>query len=1127
VARDAARTALEDAKLPDDSAALYDCVVWHDGTDWRVVVDTDEDGDLRDEKVLRPFGIAGEYGSFGDLTHATFGVQVYEGGDLLSIVTVSGSHGTHVASIAAGHFPAEPLRDGIAPGARLLSIKIGDIRTGGSSYGTSEQRAAAVAAKHRVDIVNASWGGRSMYQDGRNRNSRAYDLLVERYDILAVLSAGNNGPALGTAGSAGAEAHRVLGVGAYMSPEMGRVLYNTLAQSPETAQQFTSRGPTKDGDFGVDVMAPGAAYASVSAEAMRGADMFNGTSMASPSAAGVAALVLSAAKQQKLDATPARLRAALMLGASPLPQEEVLTRGTGLINAPGAWARLQALQGVPAFGGFYDLEVDQGTFTSKGRGLLWRESLTEPRRRVSVKITPDWAESVPPAARFAFESDLVLKPSESWITAPDYVHLANGARTISLIVAPPPVPAGTLGSLHVARIDALLAGRAELGPVFTIPVTIIQPAPQAAFVDGKLETTIDLRPAQVKRLFVEAPANASRLRIWVKHRAADALTRRFVVQAIAFAAQTHIAAMESDQNLTLEPGAERTFDLRLKPGSVAEICYTMLFSSVGEAALQTRLEWIGVGATGEPVVFPANATWATLELNPYADRDVKVEAKIERAVHVFLPETTSHLKLDERAEMPASALTPGPARPHLLRQRFTIELKEPLAVFVLSPEDYDLGESISGGRVTLVHESGEVLFDSAGSNNTAAGRPAVRLPKGRTTAIREFTAPESDLLATAAGVPLRLAEALKTTRAVPVRASLRDRFVGKDVTELKLEGGREEILFLQDKSLEDLAKHEPKPAHFAGAVTFRDTENRDLARQPILYVPGAAPSKTTNVKPKAKPVKDARSEVEKLADSLYDSRLAFVRDHRAATDEAVRARRTELLAALRTERPDDAAPVFEQALDAAQAAGLAGDSWRKGKPPAATGAGESKPATEDESPTAPAPSGPAAETAAPVIALLDEARKLADPEAVARHFGAPPATPEEPAARPALEREKKRLTSQRELLARNERLRTDVLRATGQWDAAWKSLAETRRWEAEGGDKQTKAIEAAMLEQAGHLGLALEALNARLKDEPGDKKLRADRAALYDKLGWTEQAARERLRLALHGHQRKVTDGLK
>ena len=1120
VARHAALTALEDGKAADDAGAVYDCVVWNDGTDWRVVVDTDGDGDLRDEKTLRPFGVAGDYGTFGDLTYATFGVQVYEGGDLLSVVTVGGTHGTHVASIATGHFPNDRGRDGIAPGARILSIKIGDIRTGGSSYGTSELRALATAARHRVDLVNASWGGRSLYQDGRNRNSRTYDLLVERYDILAVLSAGNNGPALGTAGSAGGEASRVLGVGAWLSPEMSRVLYNTLERSPETALQFTSRGPTKDGDFGVDVMAPGAAYASISAEAQRGADMFNGTSMAAPSASGVAALVLSAAKQSKLDASPARLRAALVGGARALPGEEPITGGAGLVNAPGAWARLQALQGVAAFGAFYDLEVDGGTFTPKGRGLQLRERLDEPRRRIGVRVVPAWAESVPPAARFEFGQDLVLKSTVPWITAPDYVHLANGPRLLSLIVDAPPVPAGALGSLHVARVDAHLAGRSELGPVFSIPVTIIQPAPRSAFVDRRLETSVALKPAETKRIFVEPPPGADRLRVWVQHRAKDKLPRRFIVQSLCYTAQTAVAAFESDQNFTLFPGEERTFDVTVKPGAVTEVSFSLFFSAVGEAALAARFEWHGVGAGTAPIVIEPGTPWGTAELNPFADRDAKVEAKIDRAVHVFLPETTAPLTFDERGELPASALTPGPVRLPLLRQRFAFELKEPMTASVLGPEDYDFGEAVGGGRTTIVHESGEKLFDSNGTGVRGTGtRAGVKLPKGKFTAVREFTSTDADLLATTATVPLRLAETLKTARALPVRASLRDRFAGKDVTELKLRGGREEILFLQDKAIDELAKHEPKPAYFSGELVLKDQEARDLAKQPIVYFAGPSPAKTINAEPKAKPAKDDRGETEKLADALYDTRLAFVRDQRGTTDDAVRARRAEVLAALRTERPADGAPVFEQALDAALAAGLAGDFWPKAKP----AGGDDTKKKDEEAPAAPAADASAADPA-PVLALLDEARTLAAPEAVAQYFGAPPAAvPGDLAARPAAEREKKRLTAQRELLARIARLRSDVLRAAKQSDAAWTAFAEIKRWEPEP-DKQTRALEAALCEQAGLLGLALDALNARLKDDPLDRKLVTQRAALYEKLGWADFAANERLRLAVQAQHRKSVD---
>jgi tripeptidyl-peptidase-2 len=1132
IARDAALAALEEDKAAEAPGPLYDCVVWNDGKAWHVLVDTDEDGDLRNEKDLRPFGVAGEYGTFSGIAHTTFGVQVYEQGNLLSIVTVSGDHGTHVASIAAGYSDSEPARNGIAPGARIVSIKIGDIRARGSSYGTSELRASALAAQYRVDIVNVSWGGRSKLQDGRNRNSRVYDMMMERYDMLAVIAAGNNGPALGTAGSAGAEASRVLGVGAYMSPEMGKVLYSTLEQSADAAQQFSSRGPTKDGDFGVDLMAPGAALASVSAETLQSSDMKNGTSMAAPSAAGVAALVLSAARQSKLDANPALLRAALILGTTALPQEEVFTRGSGLINVPGAWKKLNALQGISAFSGFYDLEVDQGSFTSKGRGLMLRETITEPRRRVAVKITPVWTESTSAAARTAFEADLVLKPSAPWVTVPKILHLTNGDRTVSMLVAPPPVPKGAIGTVHVAQVDALLASKPDLGPVFSIPVTIIQPAPDSAFVDRKLETLLTLKPSDTRRLFIKAPADASILRIWVKHQSKDSLARRFSIQAVAYSAQREVASMETVRHLNLVPGAEQSFDLRLKPGSVAEVAYALHFAAVGETVLQTRLEWVGAGVSDSPIVMGANAGWATTELNPLTDRNVKVEAKLDRAVHVFLPESTSALKMDERAELPASALTPGPARTHLLRQRFNLDFKEPLTAHVLEAQDYELEDAVGGGRVTLVHESGEVLFDSMGSSTFT--RPGVKFPKGKTTGIREFTAPEPDLLASVTAVPLRLSEALKTPRPLPVRAGLRERLHGKDTTDLRLKGGREEEIYLQDKAIDELAKHEPKPAHFTGEMVLRDAESHVVGKQGILYLAGASPAKVTNVDPKAKPVKDERSEVEKLADAQFDSRLAFVREQRGTTDATTKARRAEVLAALRSERPADAAPAFEQVLDAALVAGLVGDSWPKAKPVADSEAAKDESTDKDKSQQAkevelaaakakvPAAT-PASVTATPVLAQLDEVRKLANADAVAQYFGAPPATVVgDMAARPALEREKKRMTAQRETLAKIERLRADILRATGQWEAAWKAFAQIKRWEAEPADKQTRAIEAAMLEQNGHLGLALDAVNARLKEEPTDKQLRAKRLALLEKLGWSEIAAREKLRMAQFEHQKKV-----
>lgn len=118
----------------------------------------------------------------------------------MEINCISGDHGTHVASIAASNFPDEPEKNGIAPGAQLISVNIGNNRLGGGmETSTSIIKACIRAVEAKVDVINMSFGEPIAWGGGRVHDFM--NEMAEKHGIIFVSSSGNEGPSPTTVGS--------------------------------------------------------------------------------------------------------------------------------------------------------------------------------------------------------------------------------------------------------------------------------------------------------------------------------------------------------------------------------------------------------------------------------------------------------------------------------------------------------------------------------------------------------------------------------------------------------------------------------------------------------------------------------------------------------------------------------------------------------------------------------------------------------------------------------------------------------------------------------------------------------------------------------------------------------------
>ena len=582
----------------DDPGPMFDCIVFHDGTSWRAAVDTNEDGAFGDEKVMTNFRSERQYATFGQDDLLNFALNIYQDGNLLSIVVDSGNHGTHVAGTVAAHFPGQPELDGVAPGAQIVSVKIGDTRLGSTSLGTGEVRGLIAVLENRCSLINMSYGGSTGFPNS-GEVIELYREIVNEHGVIFVASAGNAGPNLTTVGAPGGTTTELIGVGAVLTKAMMHDQYAHREPYEDLHYTWSSRGPTADGDLGVVISAPGGAISPVPNWSLRRHTLMNGTSMSAPNACGCIALLLSGLHEEGRSWTPHSIRRAVENSARPIPGMDRFSLGAGMIDVPAAWDYLQANATRNDDQVRYDVQT-RGRHS--GRGVYLRESWDQDQpETVSVMVSPVFPREAPKRDRVDFERTIRFESTVDWVDAPRQLLLMHGGRGFSIEVDPTGLDAG----VHFGEVLGFDADSSASGPLFRVPVTVVRPITLASEDDWTSTERRTYDPGEVQRWFIDVPDGATWIDVEIE-RIDESSPKRLIVHATQLLPDRPYTDTNLRKYITFEDDPRSLVSIPAFGGRVMELTIAQYWSSLGQGVYDVTVSAHGLVPSSTPVMMDGN-----------------------------------------------------------------------------------------------------------------------------------------------------------------------------------------------------------------------------------------------------------------------------------------------------------------------------------------------------------------------------------------------------------------------------------------------------------------------------------------------------------------------------------------
>jgi hypothetical protein len=432
----------------------------------------------------------------------------------VNVYVSRGGHQTMTLSVAAGSRTKDSIAYGVAPGARVLLIRN---QTPDGRWRDFIEGYLEAARRPDVDLLSDSIGVVMVPDTAADFAGLLFHRMVVAYGKPIFHGAGNMSLYLGSASALG----DAFSVGGSIGPETFAALYGGAALPGLMVHPVGAAGPAIDGALKPDFVAPVHRVAADLSTATQkipvpknaptlylpaGYQISCCTSSSGPYAAGIGALLLTAARQERLPYSHVAFSRALRVGARFLSESPAHEQGNGVLDVNAAWDELKRQVEIPRIVTTAHVVhplAGYAAHVAEGEGIFERDGWTAGMSGTrDIRFRRESGPAEPVSYRLSWTGNSGAFAAAESIRLPQH-------ETVSLSVAINVRSAGAhsaILNLHDPATDAI---------VFRTQATVVA-AEQFAKADGTLRVSGALSLLAQRAHYVSVPADTRAMEIELK-----------------------------------------------------------------------------------------------------------------------------------------------------------------------------------------------------------------------------------------------------------------------------------------------------------------------------------------------------------------------------------------------------------------------------------------------------------------------------------------------------------------------------------------------------------------------------------------------------------------------------------